>query len=92
MTNFKNTIKTLGEVLALVETSDLPLWQRRDLRSAIHRVAEMAGVAPAVAEATAPSLRQLLKRVQPAAAHGVSQKKPGRTFSLDSAPPSGSPR
>lgn len=33
----------------------------------------MAGVVPATAEATARALRQMLKRVQPAA-HGVTQK------------------
>lgn len=73
MPKSKNTIETLGDVLLFVEASALPPYQRRDLRSAIKRVAEMAGVVPAMAEATAPALRQMLKKVQ-AAAHGVSQK------------------
>jgi integrase len=73
MTSSKNTIKTLGDVLALVETSALLPYQRRDMRSATTRIAAMARVAPAIAEATAPALRQMLKGVQPAA-HGVSPK------------------
>src|SRR3990170_254480 len=73
MPKSKNTIETLGDVLLFVEASALPPYQRRDMRSAINRVAEMAGVMPAMAEATAPALRQMLKKVQ-AAAHGVSQK------------------
>jgi hypothetical protein len=39
----KNTIETLGDVLLLVEASVLPPYQRRDMRSAINRIAEMAG-------------------------------------------------
>jgi len=73
MLNSKNTIETLADVLLLVEASALPPYQRRDMRSAINRIAEMAGVVPAMAPATAPALRQMLKRVQPAA-HGVTQK------------------
>ena len=73
MTRSKKTIKTLGDVLALVEVSPLSPYQRRDMRAAITRIAAMAGVAPALAEATAPALRHILKRVQPAA-HGVSEK------------------
>jgi integrase len=66
-------IKTLDEVLQIVEEADLMPYQRRDMRSAVKRVSDIAGFAPVTAEATAPALRQMLKGVLPAA-HGVSQK------------------
>ena len=43
------------------------------MKSAINRVAEMAGVVPTGAEATPPALRRMLKQVRPAA-HGVTLK------------------
>jgi integrase len=73
MTSSKNTIKTLGDMLALVETSAVSAYQRRDMRSAIKRVAEMAGLVPAMTEASAPSLRALLRIVRPGA-HGATPK------------------
>ena len=66
-------IKTLADVLELVEGADLMPYQLRDMRSAVKRVSDMTGVAPVTAEATAPALRQMLKGVRPAA-HGVSPK------------------
>jgi hypothetical protein len=57
MRDSRNNIKTLGDVLELVEAADLTAEQRRDMKSAINRVAEMAGVALAMAEANAPALR-----------------------------------
>jgi integrase len=73
MASNKNTIKTLADVITLVEGTHLARYQRRDMRSAINRIAEMAGVAPMMGEATAPSLRQMLKDLRPAA-HGVTPK------------------
>ncbi len=73
MTDSRNNIKTLGNVLEYVEAADLESHQRRDMKSAINRVAEMAGVVPSMAEANAPALRTILKRVRPAA-HGVKTK------------------
>ena len=73
MTHSRDNMKTLSDVLELVEAADLTSDQRKDMKSAINRVAEMAGVAPAMAEANAPALRIMLKRVRPAA-HEVKTK------------------
>jgi len=73
MADTKKPIKTLADELALVEAADLPPYQRRDMKSAINRITEIAGVAPIMAEATAPALRQMLKNLRPAA-HGVTPK------------------
>src|SRR5919106_3685213 len=73
MDNGRNDLKTLADVLKLVEGADLMPYQRRDMRSAITTVAAMAGVAPAMAPANAPALRVLLKGVR-LAAHGITAK------------------
>jgi hypothetical protein len=73
MQSAKNNIKTLGNLLDFIESAGLPSSQRRDLRSAISRVSDMAGVILATAEASPRALRQMLKRASPAA-HGVTRK------------------
>ena len=67
MRDIRNNVKTLGDALELIEASDLTSDQRKDMKSAINRVSEMAGMVPAMAEANAPALRTMLKRVRPAA-------------------------
>jgi integrase len=73
MANTKKATKTLAHVFELVETAELSPCQIRDMRSAINRVAEMAGMAPAQVEATPPALRIMLSSILPAA-HGVIPK------------------
>jgi len=73
MANIKNEIKTLGDVLELVERANLAPWQLRDLKSAITRIAEMAGVVPTKVDADATVLRVTLAAIRPAA-HGVTPK------------------
>ena len=72
----KNTIEKLGDLLDFVELADSPSCQRRDMKSAINRVAEMAGMVPPMVEADAPVLRTMLKRVRPAA-HGAKTEDLG---------------
>src|SRR5262249_28586460 len=69
----KNNIKTLGNLLNFIESADLSSSQRRDLKSAIGRVADVAEVVTTTAEASPRALRLVLKHVSPAA-HGVSRK------------------
>ena len=69
----KNTTKTLANVREVVQEATLSPSQRRDMKSAIKRIAEMAGAVPATVPAEAPALRQMLAKVRPAA-HGVSPK------------------
>jgi integrase len=73
MVNIKKETKTLADVLELVEGASLSPTHLRDMKSAIKRIAEMAGLVPAMAEATAPAVRAMLKAIRPAA-HGVTQK------------------
>ena len=73
MADHKNTIITLGDVLELVEAADLPPYQRRDLKSAIVRIAEMAGTVPAKVAADVMALRATLAAIRPAA-HGITSK------------------
>jgi hypothetical protein len=68
-----NKHKTLENMLLAVQKADLPPLQRRDMTSAIKRVCEMAGVAPATLPAKAPAVRAILAKIRPAA-HGVSPK------------------
>jgi integrase len=69
----KNKGETLENVLGAVQKADLPPFQGRDMTSAIKRLCEMAGVAPATSPAKAPSIRAMLAKIRPAA-HGVSPK------------------
>ena len=68
-----NKIETLQHVLYAVQKADLPPVQNRDMISAIKRICEMAGMAPATFPAKAPAIRATLAKIRPAA-HGVSQK------------------
>ena len=71
--DIKNPTKTLANVLEVVQEANLSPSQRRDMKSAIKRIAEMASAVPATVPAEAPALRQKLAKILPAA-HGVSPK------------------
>ena len=78
MDHNNNKGKTLEDVLGTVQKSDLPPFQRRDMTSAIKRICEMAGVAPATVPAEAPALRAMIAKIRPAA-HGVSLENLGQS-------------
>src|SRR5580704_8364918 len=71
--NENRVVTTLAELLAFLEGTSLTGTRRRDMVSAINRVCEMAGMAPANVPADPAFLRGMLSRVRPAA-HGVSAK------------------
>lgn len=73
MADTKNSIKTLADVLTLVEQADLPPYHRRDIRSAIKRIAEMAGLTPSIVAAEPVALRAMIAKVLPAG-HRVGPK------------------
>jgi integrase len=72
---------TLANVLALVDETGLPGTRRRDMASAIRRLCEMAGTAPAGVPAEPARLREILSRIRPAA-HSVSSKSYSNLRSL----------
>ena len=76
-----NKIENLQEVLDAVHKADLPPLQSRDMTSAIKRICEMAGMAPAAFPAKAPAIRATLAKIRPAA-HGVSHKTWANLLSL----------
>jgi integrase len=72
---------TLADVLSLLDGTSLNGARRRDMVSAIKRLCEMAGTAPASVPAKPPQLRELLSRIRPAA-HGISAKSYSNIRSL----------
>jgi integrase len=68
-----NKGKTLENVKGTVQKADLAPFQSRDMTSAINRICEMAGVAPAAVPGEAPGIRAMVAKIRPAA-HGVSSK------------------
>ena len=74
MTTNKKTPETGADLLQLVDDGDdLTKGRRRDLKSAINRICEMARVAPAALPTNPVALRPILRKIRPAA-HGVSPK------------------
>jgi hypothetical protein len=73
MDNNNNNGKTLEGVQGTVQKADLAPFQIRDITSAVNRICEMAGVAPAAVPAEAPAIRAMVAKIRPAA-HGVSSK------------------
>ena len=68
-----NEVETLEEVRRIVERASLPPFQRRDMLSAVKRICEMAGMAPATVVAEPVALRAMISKILPAA-HGVGRK------------------
>ncbi|MFZ2139976.1 MAG: site-specific integrase [Xanthobacteraceae bacterium] len=79
--NENRVVTTLADLLAFLEGTSLTGTRRRDMVSAINRVCEMAGMAPANVPADPAFLRGMLSRVRPAA-HGVSAKSYSNQRSL----------
>ena len=71
--DIKNTTKTLANVLEVVQEANLSPSQRRDMKSAIKRIAEMADAAPAMVAAEPVALRTMISKILPAG-HGVGRK------------------
>jgi hypothetical protein len=74
-------VRTLADVLALLDETGLTGTRHRDMVSAIKRVCAMAGTAPVSVPAEPPRLREMLARIRPAA-HGVSAKSYSNQRSL----------
>jgi hypothetical protein len=66
-------MRTLGDVLEFVETGTLSPSRRRDLVSAIRRIAEMAGATPSCTSVEVSVLRSMLTSIRPAR-HDVTKK------------------
>src|SRR5438094_425433 len=79
--NENRVVTTLADVLALLDQAGLTGTRRRDMVSAVKRVCEMAGTAPASMRAEPPLLRDMLSRIR-SAAHGVSAKSYSNLRSL----------
>ncbi|MEZ5827108.1 MAG: tyrosine-type recombinase/integrase [Hyphomicrobiales bacterium] len=73
MTDYKKTPKTGDDLLRFLDGADLKANRRRDLKSAIKRICDMAHVAPAALSIDPVALRSILRTVRPAA-HGMTQK------------------
>src|SRR5687767_854958 len=72
---------TVAEVLAAIENAGLATVPRRDTVSAVSRVAELLGQAPAKITVDIPDLRNKLRSVLPSA-HGISRKTFGNIRGL----------
>jgi len=79
--NETTAITTLSDVLAFLDRGGTSGTRRRDMVSAIKRLCDMAGTAPASVSAEPPRLREMLSRIRPAA-HGVSAKSYSNQRSL----------
>ena len=64
-------LQTMADVMVMIRQSELPERRKRDLLSAIRRVSDMTGCAPASLRVDVPALRKALDEVRPAA-HGMS--------------------
>jgi hypothetical protein len=73
MLNKNKSLETAEELLGLLDLASLKATKRRDLKSAVCRICEMAGCAPRSLPLDAPILRETERKIRPAA-HGVSWK------------------
>jgi hypothetical protein len=74
-------VKTLADVLSLLDQSGLAGTRRRDMVSAVKRICEMFKTMPASVPAQPLHLRELVFRIRPAA-HGVTAKSYSNLRSL----------
>jgi integrase len=79
--NENKAVKTLADVLNLLDQSGLTGTRRRDMVSAVKRICEMFETMPAGVPAQPLHLRELLSRIRPAA-HGVTAKSYSNLRSL----------
>jgi integrase len=80
--NSGNTVvRTLADLLSLLDQSGLAGTRRRDMVSAVKRICEMSETMPASVPAQPLHLRELLSRIRPAA-HGVTAKSYSNLRSL----------
>jgi site-specific recombinase XerD len=79
--NENAVVRTLADLLSLLDQSDLTGTRRRDMISAAKRICEMFETVPASVPAQPPRLRELLCRIRPAA-HGVTAKSYSNLRSL----------
>jgi hypothetical protein len=79
--NESKTVGTLADVLDLLDQAGVTGTRRRDMLSAVNRLCEMAGNAPASVRAKPSILKDMLSRIRPAA-HGVSAKSYSNLRSL----------
>src|SRR5262245_35664017 len=73
MLHKNKSLETAEDLLGLLDAASLSAIRRRDLKSAVNRICEMAGCAPRSLKLEAPSLRETLRKILPAA-HGLSWK------------------
>ncbi len=73
MLNKNKNLETAEDLLGLVDLANLNATRRRDMKSAVSRICEMASCAPRGLRLEVPILREILRKISPAA-HGVSWK------------------
>ena len=81
MLNKNKSLETAEDLHGLLDEASLGAIRRRDLKSAVSRVCEMAGCAPPSLRLEVSILRETLRKIRPAA-HGVSWKTWGNLQSL----------
>ena len=69
-------LRTAEDLFDFLDTASLKLTQRRDQKSSICRICEMAGFAPRGLCLDVPILRETLRKIRPAA-HGVGPEDLG---------------
>ena len=73
MNAFNHPLRTGADLLATLQQAAIPAERRRDLISALNRIAAMSGCDPAALVLDVPTLRARIGSIRPAA-HGVSAK------------------
>ena len=72
MTGYNNRLET-GRRLAWIPRRNQPQCRRRDIKSAVQPICEMAGFTPQGFRLEVPIIKETLRKIRPAA-HGVSSK------------------
>src|SRR5262245_45085090 len=73
MLNKNKSLETAEDLLGILDEASVNATRRRDVKSAVKRICEMAGCAPRSLRLEAPILRETLRKIRPAA-HGMSWK------------------
>jgi hypothetical protein len=73
MLDKNKSLETAEDLLGLLDVASLNATRRRDMKSAVSRICEMAGCAPQSLRLDVPILRETLRKIRPAV-HGVSWK------------------
>ena len=73
MTDNNKSLETAEDLLRFLDEAHLTATRRRNMKSAINRICEMAGCIPRSLRLKPPIIREVLRKILPAL-HGVSSK------------------